>query len=456
MNLTQGAVIVSFVRPFRALGCMAIAAVAATFCPPSSQAGLVEYVKKPDPAFTWKLQGKTTQQNATIYDFHLVSQVWQGIPWEHQLQIYQPAGTSPNSTMLLWNTGGHASRDNVALGLEFARKMKSPCAFLYGIPKQPLFDGKKEDTLICETFVRYLNTKDEDWPLLFPMVKSVVKAMDVLQAFSEQEWKQRIDGFIVSGASKRGWTTWLTAAADDRVKAIAPVVIDTLNMREQNTHQLEAFGKYSEEIEDYTSRGLIPIPNTPEAKRLWTMVDPYQYRERLTIPKFILNGNNDPYWTVDALNLYWDGLKGPKWVLYVPNAGHNLQQQYEDGHKDSTRAVNGLAAFVRHQINGNPMPQLSWKHEDVNGKLRLTVDADPPPQGARLWVAHAPTQDFRKSKWAPQTAQMNGKTVVGEVMPPTDGCMAFYAEVDYAIDGLKSHLSTQIRVAGKTAANGKQ
>ena len=34
--------------------------------------------------------------------------------------------------------------------------------------------------------------------------------------------------------------------------------------------------------------------------------------------------------------------------------------------------------------------------------------------------------------------------------------MAFYAELDYGIDGLKSHLSTQIRVAGKAAANGKQ
>ena len=48
------------------------------------------------------------------------------------------------------------------------------------------------------------------------------------------------------------------------------------------------------------------------------------------------------------------------------------------------------------------------------------------------------------------------RALVGEVTPPTDGYMAIYAEVDYAIDGLKSHLSTQIRVAGKAAANGKQ
>jgi PhoPQ-activated pathogenicity-related protein len=420
-----------------------------------AQAGLEEYVKKPDPAYAWQLKEKKPFGAGIVYDLHLVSQVWQDIKWEHQLQVYQPREVAPNATMLLWNTGGSAKADDMAFGMLLAKKIKAPCAFLYHIPNQPLFDGKKEDALIAETFVRFLSTQDDSWPLLFPMVKSVVKAMDALQAFSDQEWKTKVDKFIVSGASKRGWTTWLTAVADPRVKAIVPMVIDTLNMRQQNAHQKEAYGNYSQEIDDYTKRGLVPMPNTAEAKKLWSMVDPYFYRDKLTCPKLIVNGGNDPYWTLDALNLYWDDLKGDKWVLYVPNAGHNLQQKNAFGVADVTRALNALAAFSRHQITGQPLPKIRWKHDGGDGTLRLLVESTPVPLGARLWVVSAPTQDFRQSKWVEQAVRMEQGKIQGEVAVPKEGYRAFYAELDFAIDGVPYHLSTQLRVAGKPAPAGK-
>jgi PhoPQ-activated pathogenicity-related protein len=416
-----------------------------------ARADLQEYVKRPEPAYAWKLNKKITQAQGTVYDLQLVSQTWHDITWKHQLQVYQPQGVEPGKTLLLWNTGGNANEEMTAVGFELARRIKAPVAVLYNIPNQPLLGGKGEDALIAETFVRYLATKDETWPLLFPMVKSVVKAMDALQAFSRDEWHAPVEGFIVTGASKRGWTSWLTAAADDRVRAIAPMVIDTLNMPAQLPHQYESFGgKYSEEIDDYTNKGLQAIGNTPPGKRLLELVDPYSYRDRLTLPKLLLLGNNDAYWSTDALNLYWDGLKGPKWVVYVPNAGHGLRQKGASG-TGHDRALNGLAAFARYQLTGKPMPELRWKHDDADGKLRLTVACRPGPLAARLWVAEAPTRDFRKAEWKERPAMLQDGTAVGEVEPPASGCLAFYGDLDYEFEGIRYALCTQLRIAGQPA-----
>ena len=422
--------------------------------PGLARADLLEYVKKADDSYSWKLKGKTENDLGTIYDLHLVSQTWQNIKWEHQLQIYVPKGVKPTETIVLWNQGGKSSPTSILFGMEMAKKASAPVAFLYGIPNQPLFgmDKKKgltEDALIAETFVRYLGSKDESWPLLFPMVKSLVKAMDALQAFAQREWNFVVRFFLVSGASKRGWTTWLTGAADPRVKAIAPLVIDTLNMQKQLPHQLKSYGRYSEMIDDYVKRDLVPTPKTERAQKLWSMVDPWVYREKLTMPTMIINGANDPYWTVDALNLYWDDLKSPRWVSYVPNAGHNLAQKNALGIPDPSRALGTLGAFARHQIHGTTMPKLSWKHDDHDGKPRLTVQADPMPKAARLWVADADKRDFRKSTWKEHPATINKDSIVGSIEAPPGNYRVFYGEMEYSLDGLTYYLSTQVRVLEK-------
>jgi PhoPQ-activated pathogenicity-related protein len=190
------------------------------------------------------------------------------------------------------------------------------------------------------------------------------------------------------------------------------------------------------------------MPDTPEARRLLKMVDPYCYREKLALPKFIINGANDPYWTVDSLNIYWDELQGDKWLLYVPNAGHELQQKAKTGEGGVSRALNGLAAFARHITTATPLPKLEWKHGGDNGIMRLNVNANEAPKAARLWVAHSPTRDFRNAEWQERSASVDGTKITGEVPSPKEGFSAVYAELDYSIDGIDYHLSTQVRVGG--------
>jgi PhoPQ-activated pathogenicity-related protein len=210
--------------------------------------------------------------------------------------------------------------------------------------------------------------------------------------------------------------------------------------------QVQAFGAYSSRLASYSSRGLLPIPETPEGQRLLSMVDPWAYRHRLTMPKLIINGTNDFYWATDALNLYWNGIPDNKWVLYIPNAGHNLRRQDRPQAGQSDDLIDGLAAFSRHQISGIPMPSLRWTHETVNGKLRLTIAATPPPAGARLWTAQSATKDFRTATWTQQAASLSNGKIVGDVTPPDNGHLAFFGEVDYDIQGLRYRLSTQVRM----------
>jgi len=413
---------------------------------------LRDYVAKPDPSFAWKLETNDTTDAGTVYQLHLVSQTWHEVPWDHAIQVFMPKGTKPQATMLLYNQGGRPSPASAMFGLAIAERVKAPVAFLYGIPKQPLFGGKTEDALIAETFVRYLETKDPTWPLLFPMVKSLVKAMDALQAFAQEKWQVEVKHFVVTGGSKRGWTSWLTAATGDpRVKAIAPLVIDTLNMPVQMQNQVKAFGKPSEMIHDYVERKLVPVPDTPEAKQLWTMIDPWVYREKLTLPKMLIHGTNDPYWPQDATNTYWDDLQGEKHLLYVPNAGHDLREVDQKGKKQTLplRAVNTLSAFARSQIFDKPMPKLEWKHGDNLGVAGVSLKSDAPPKAVRLWVATSATRDFRKARWEKEVE--GGPELLRPGAPistvyPKDGLKALFAEVEYDQDGLTYSLSTQIRI----------
>jgi PhoPQ-activated pathogenicity-related protein len=417
--------------------------------PGAARADLSTYVKKHDGAFSWKVQNKLELPETTVYELHLVSQVWQKITWEHAIQVFVPRNVDSRGSMFLWNQGGKPGVTSLAFGVDLAYKIKAPVALLFGIPNQPLLDGKSEDALIAETFVRYLKTEDGDWPLLFPMVKSLVRAMDALQAFAQQELKIDIVRFIVAGGSKRGWTTWLTAAVDPRVQAIAPLVIDTLNMQRQLAHQLKSFGKYSDMIHDYTERGLVPMPDTPLAKKLWHMVDPWNYRAKLTMPTMIINGANDPYWSTDALNLYWDDLQSPRWLLYVPNAGHDLNQRHVDGKTDRTRAMGTLAAFAHLQARQQELPKLTWQHHDSKGKLGLTVDVTTTPRAARVWVAQSATRDFRKAQWQERPARIDQNCVHCEVAPPSAGFQAHFAELEFEADGRPYWLSTQMRITGK-------
>ena len=409
---------------------------------------LASYVNAPDATFKWEKGPVKQEGTGSVSDIVLTSQTWRGIVWQHLLRIAKPAQVTHPGWAVLFITGGSdapkpgAPQDEEIVGQTLGPAAGVPVAVLSQVPNQPLFDNLYEDALISYTFAQYLKDGDPTWPLLFPMTKSAVRAMDAIQQFAKQEWQQDITSFIVFGGSKRGWTTWLTAAYDGgkRVKAVAPAVIDTLNMPKQLPHQLEMWGKYSEMIEDYTSKGLTEMFGTQRGHDLWMAVDPYTYRQKLTMPKLILLGTNDPYWNTDALNFYWDDLVGPKYVLYVPNVGHGLN--------DYGRVFATLGAYIRTEAEGKAMPQMTWDRKIEGDKLTITVNA-PDATSARAWVVKSDDLDFRPDKWEPVDMTGGNGVYSVTIQRPADKNIAAFGEVQFTADGKPYTLSTQNAIVKK-------
>ncbi len=430
----------------------------------SEETALDQYVAKPDASYTWSVVETVREPGLTTFIVDLKSQTWRTPDevnrtlWQHWLVIAKPDGTQAD-TALLFIGGGSNGREppkgvdqrirQLALGSQ------SIVANLSMVPNQPLVfhnDGKarKEDDLIAYTWTQFFKTGDPTWPARNPMVKSVVRAMDTITALlaGEAGGKLRVDKFVVAGGSKRGWTTWMTGAVDRRVVAIAPLVIDVLNVQESMRHHYAAYGFWAPSVGDYTQHKIFQHLGTPEMAQLERLVDPYFYRDRLTMPKFIMNASGDQFFLPDSSQFYFDDLPGDKYLRYVPNADHSL---------DGSDAVTSLLAFYLTVLHHKPRPVVDWTFEDDGS---IVVRSATQPAKVVLWQATNPAaRDFRVEtlgkKYTDRVLQEveGGRHVYrGQVDAPQTGWTAYFIELTYDI-GVKNvpfKVSTAVRVIPDT------
>ncbi|NPV79984.1 MAG: hypothetical protein HPY52_06860 [Firmicutes bacterium] len=411
---------------------------------------LQDYLQNGDPTFAWqKIDEIPVDTQGKFYLLSLTSQSWHDIVWTHQVGFYVPKTLLNPHLAMVYITGSDdlstGQNEIIPLALTVSDVIQAPVAILNNVPNQPLFGGLTEDALIAHTFVQFLETGDSTWPALLPMVKSAVRAMDAIQAFAKQDLGLEIDSFIVTGASKRGWTSWLTGAVDPRVKGIIPMSYNNLNLAEQMKLQLEQFGTYSASINDYTRLGLTDLAGGEEGQLLMAIVDPYSFRDQLDIPKLIVVGTNDSYWPVDALNVYLKDLPGPTYQLFLPNAGHGLGD-YDD-------LLTTMGAFYLHVSGLIRLPNINWQFSSrPDGAAELHVDVSPGTavDEVQFWAAFSDTRDFRQAVWT-QVGAYEKAPCAHQVAPsPGDeGAknVAILAQVILNFFGRKVTFSTPVFVA---------
>ncbi|PLK45135.1 PhoPQ-activated pathogenicity-related family protein [Emticicia sp. TH156] len=398
------------------------------------ETALKSYVNNGDKTYKWEVKDSLTKDNVTMYNLVLTSQTWRKITWRHQLTIFVPKVKQYDGA-LLFITGGSnkdeqpnwSKDDRLWSSLSAtAEKTKAIVALIKQVPNQPLYGDLTEDALISYTLHNFKKDNDYTWPLLFPMVKSAVKAMDAVQEFARKNNNFAVNRFVISGASKRGWTTWLSSAIDDkRVVGIGPMVIDMLNMPATLDYQFKSYGEYSIQIEDYTKLGIPQSTDSKEGRALTTMIDPYSYRKKLTIPKIIFIGTNDEYWTVDAIKHYYDQIPGKNMIHYTPNAGHDLA--------GGKQAFESLTAFFGLTLMNKEYPASTWTTTNGKEGVELSINAlQTDLVGATVWYTTSSDLDFRNNLWQSHNLKLAKEPVIKATLPyAKKGYAAYYVDLRY-------------------------
>lgn len=416
------------------------AAVAAA----AADTALDRYVRKPDSSYKWEVKGTVPCGGCTATLIDLKSQTWRKAGevnrtlWEHWLTVIRPPQVSSPIALLFINGGSNgrpAPNQADPMLVNIAKESGAVVADLRMVPNEPLqFAGeartRTEDGIIAYTWDKFLRGGDEEWPLRLPMTKSAVRAMDTVTAFlkTPQGGGLQVDRFVVSGGSKRGWTTWTTAAVDRRVIAIAPAVIDMLNLEKSMIHHFRVYGFWAPAIGDYTAMRIMDWMGTRQNKALLRIEEPFQYRDRLTIPKYIVNSAGDQFFVPDSAQFYFSELKGEKYLRYVPNTDHSLR---------NSDVPQSLVAWFQSILAAKPRPRFSWKVEKDGSISVNTVDR---PEQVRLWQATNPeARDFRLEKIGPayKSTALTGTNgrYVARVAKPARGWTAYFVELTYPSAG---------------------
>ncbi len=406
------------------------------------QNALDKYVARPDSSYVWRVTDTISSSDSTIYVVDLTSQRWRMASeidqpvWKHWLTIVKPNKVIGDKAMLYIAGGsnrGTAPKQANPVLVGMATRTHSVVAELRMVPNQPLrFSGSDdrlhfEDDLIAHAWKRFFVSGDEIWLPRFPMVKSVVRAMDTIQTLMAGEvgGQLQVNHFVVSGASKRGWVAWLTGGVDKRVAAVIPIAIDILNARESIKHHYRAYGFWAPALKDYTRHGIMDWIDTPEFEELLRLVDPYRYRDRLTMPKYIVNASGDEFFLPDSWRFYFYDLLGEKYLRYVPNATHSLRR---------TDLFAGIESYYRAILEGRARPCFSWKVE-TDGSIYVKTESQ--PLEVNLWKATNPeSRDFRVATighaYARSILQTRGEgQYIARVQSPGRGWTAFFIELIY-------------------------
>ena len=459
--------------------------------PKTQHLELFDYVAQSDPTFEYVDTGALLNEHRAYgnwigYLLNVTSQTWRTSSevsiskWTHTLAIIVPEKLEITDQALLYLTGGdnipqdiiQEDREDIQLASKIALNTKSIVSVMFQIPNQPIVfptdslrRQRKEDAIVGYTWTEFFrNVSRPELLAHVPMTKAGVRGMDTIEHFCRQKDIAQIKQFVIAGASKRGWTTWLVGAVDQRVKAIVPIVMDLLHLRTNLVHHYQSLGGWSFAFEDYYDLGLTRFVNTPLMSRMGEIIDVATYIDFLDMPKLVLGATGDEFFLLDDDHYWWGQLKGKTYRLIIPNAEHSL----DTGLLTTITSVSGFYYAI---TRNKPIPEMTWSITRTNNSATLSVETSEKP--ILVFARQATTlnekrRDFRlaakadsctfivlENKYCIQpilwnVEWINPNTKVEYTLTHPKTYTAFLIEMTYSIDDLYLILTTQVVITPNT------
>ena len=396
----------------------------------------VQYATREDPITKWSLGARRADGELRFFEAQLVSQDWGGV-WEHKIQVCSPARPLADDLAVLFIGNSYPQ----ALGnlSDASRKIGLACAGLGGIPCKSF--GQVGEAAMMAGALVFLQTGNPDFAPFAPLVRAAVRAMDCIEAESPRALGRPIKRFILVGHSKGGGTAWWSAVIDPRVAGIVVIGADLLNTKAQN----DTYATVN--LNNFMPKGT-PLMDREALMKMLYASDPYPWRDKLTMPKLIVQGANDEHFVTGATRFYFDDLPGGKWMLNLPNATHGGAGEAGEVPHPATAAA--IVAMAKSIASGKPLPELKGKFEQADGKLTISVQCPAAARRVLLWSAENSSQDFRFTRWNSKPLAPAGSpawTARAELPLPAGRHMAAFVSAEIEHDEQTFWLSTLIHVA---------
>ncbi len=378
-------------------------------------------------------------KEVTYLAVEFASILWKGKEWRHRAWIFYSAECESELGAVV--AGGPGPSGFKHFAMEFGAKAVAetcvPVLILLDVPNDQF--GLEETELMAYSVSKALETGDMTWHLAYPMAFAYARAMTLESLFVPSH----PDRFVLSGGSKRGFTTWIVAAYDDRVVAIAPRSFNGANLTALLESHYQVYGGPVGSMAVMEAYGVLDQVNVSgHLEELLEVYDPVSHFDELSLPVMVIFGTADQLSPPTVEWTYAPYYSGPLWFEVVPNATHT-------GLHSTARAAAAWRAFLAYVSGRAHLPSVEARVAyagggcvDVVAEVSCACESCCEISDVVAWTAGSESlEGLVSAGWSPTPMEREGDLWRARV-PMASSYVGVVVEVRFTSEGVGGYVSS--------------